>query len=72
MPISDEDVNGLLKEINMLRFEISLLREGLKPFAEKAIAFERRHPGGVYPIRDSRQISHKLGDFRRAAALVYG
>ena len=45
------------------------LREALRPFADKATAWEGRHQP---KSRDSTQITHRLGDFRAARNILEG
>lgn len=49
--------------------QIEELREALEPFAKKATGWESRHPAGRRPWPDTSQLSHRLGDFRRARAV---
>ena len=59
-------------EVGRLRAEVADLVEALRPFAMKAEAWTARHPDkpGRYPASGSTQITHRLGDFRRAREVL--
>ena len=50
---------------------VKVLEEALNPFVDKADLYERNHPSsGQYKTRDSTQITHRLGDFTTARAIL--
>ena len=45
---------------------LAILAAACQPLADKATNWEKTHPGGMLgPRRDSVQIEHRVGDFRR-------
>ncbi len=71
-PVPDPTLTWELRAHVAERDNIRLLaavreaKAALEPFGAKATAWEERHPAGRYPFRDGHQITHRLGDFRRA------
>jgi hypothetical protein len=45
---------------------IKELKEALEPFAAKADKWEANHPTAQFPHANSRQLTHRVGDFRYA------
>lgn len=64
-----ENCKTAVDYISAVEKERDELLVALKPFADKATAWEKRHPRGKYPYRDSTQLTHRLGDFRYARSV---
>lgn len=61
-------------EIRALRARVAELEGALRPFAGKAVKWEANHPvrPGGYGHSHSTQVTHRLGDFRRARDVLDG
>lgn len=68
---TSEEHDDIMRVIHDLNVHIGYLQEALRPFAEKATAWEGRHPSRrPAGASDSMQITHRLGDFRAARRAV--
>lgn len=62
------------EQIAEIRARVAELEGALRPFADKAVKWEANHPVrlGGREHSNSTQVTHRLGDFRRARDVLKG
>lgn len=67
-------VQSAIDELTVLRARVAELEAALRPFADKAAKWEANHPVrlGGREHSHSTQVTHRLGDFRRARDVLEG